>query len=106
MRPFDELVAEAVDSALLTLGSSGREAVYFHLKDRFKVSKDEIPSCLEDFEDGLERIFGNGARFLEILIMKKLYQEIGKPLRWNENDDLVFLDYLARAQESYSRTNK
>jgi hypothetical protein len=106
MRPFDELVAKAVDSAFLTLGSSARDAIYFHLNDRFEIAKDEIPSRLVDFDQALERIFGNGARFLEILIMKKLYEQIGKPLRWNENEDLVFLKYLATAKQSYSTANR
>jgi hypothetical protein len=50
MRLFDELVVEAVDGKL-TLGSSAREAAYFHLKDKFKIAKDEIPNHLDDFED-------------------------------------------------------
>jgi hypothetical protein len=98
-------LAEAVDSALLSLGDSAREAIYFHLKAKFKIKKREIPNRLEDFQEGLEKIFGDGARFLEILIMKKLCEEIGKPLDWPEGEDLVFLNYIALAKQSFSEMN-
>lgn len=104
--PFNTVLAEAVDSALLSLGDSARQAIYFHLKEKFKIAKNEIPHRLREFEDGLEKIFGNGARFLEILIMERLYQRIGRPLEWDESKDIVFLDYVLMAKESYSKMNR
>jgi hypothetical protein len=104
--PFDKLLADAVDTTLLSLGDSAREAIYFHLNDKFKIARDEIPNRVKDFDNGLEKIFGNGARFLEILIMKKLYEEMGKPSECNEKEDLAFLNRVAIAKQSYFETNK
>ncbi|MGQ9506547.1 MAG: hypothetical protein ACUVTB_01650 [Candidatus Bathycorpusculaceae bacterium] len=100
---FETLLLEAVDEALASLGDSARQAIYYHLEDRFKITKNEIPNRLKDFTDGLEKIFGLGARFIEILIMKKLYEKIGQPLEWNESKELVFFDYVIAAKNSFQK---
>ncbi|MEM3697133.1 MAG: hypothetical protein QXQ94_06500 [Candidatus Bathyarchaeia archaeon] len=100
---FETLLLEAVDEALASLGDSARQAIYYHLEDKFKITKKEIPNRLKDFTDGLEKIFGLGARFIEILIMKKLYEKIGHPLQWNESKELVFFDYVAAAKQSFQK---
>jgi hypothetical protein len=102
-KAFDKLLLEAVDEALSSLGESARQAIYFHLENRFKIAKGDIPYHLKDFADGLEKIFGLGARFIEILIMKNLYGKIGQPLEWNESKELVFVEYVASAKQSCSK---
>jgi hypothetical protein len=94
---------EAVDDALASLGDSARQSIYFHLEDKFKITRNDIPRRLQDFADGLEKIFGLGARFIEILIMKNLYEKIGQPLEWNESRELVFAEYVAAARQSFSK---
>jgi len=74
-RRFDEILSEAVDNAFSCLGESVRDSIYFHLEDKFMISKEEIPLRVDDFSDALEAIFGLGARYLEILIMKKLKEK-------------------------------
>ena len=101
---FDNLLTEAVDSALLCLGDSARQAIYFHLGETSKITKHEIPNQPDKFKRGLEEIFGeSGATYLEILIMKKLYEKIGEPLKWNESKELAFVDYVSAAKQSYSK---
>jgi hypothetical protein len=100
---FENILLEAVDEALASLGDSAKQAIYYHLEDKFKITKNEIPKRLKDFEDGLEKIFGLGARFIEILIMKKLYEKIGKPLEWNESKELIFFDYVTAAKQSFQK---
>ncbi len=102
-RAFEKILGEAVDDALQTLGDSARQSIYFHLESKCKVTREDIPRRLEDFERGLERIFGPGSRFLEILIMKNLYEKTGKPLDWNEAKELLFVDYVKAAKQSYSK---
>jgi len=102
-KAFEKLLLEAVDDALASLGDSARQAIYFHLEDKFKIAKNDIPRRLQDFVDGLEKIFGLGARFIEILIMKNLYEKIGQPLEWNQNRELVFVEYVAVARQSFSK---
>ena len=93
-----------MDSALSSLGDSARQSVYFHLEKKFDITRDEIPGRVEDFDHGLERIFGTGTRFLEVLIMKKLYEEIGskgKILKLDQRNEFRFVDYVRAAERTY-----
>ena len=108
-KTFQELLLEAVDSALSSLGDSARHSVYFHLEKKFDITRDEIPSRIEDFDHGLERIFGAGTRFLEVMIMKKLYEEMGskgKIVRLDQKKEFKFVDYVRAAQLTYLQTEK
>ena len=100
---FNKLLLEAIDEALASLGGSVKQAIYFHLKDRFEIRKEEIPERIGDFSEALEKIFGVGADFLEILIMKNLYEQIEQPLYWNKDKDLVFTDYILAAKSRLVR---
>lgn len=102
---FDKLFLEAVDDALSSLGDSAKQSIYFHLESRFKIPRNEIPYRFQDFAAGLEKIFGVGARFLEILIMKKLHEKTGKPIEWNDSREFVFTEYLTVAKQSFSGSN-
>lgn len=103
---FNKILLEAVDDALSELGDSARQSIYFHLRTRYKIAKNDIPRNVDDFEDGLEKIFGSGARFLEILIMKRLHKKIGYPLKWNYKKELVFIDYVVAAKRSFLQKGK
>jgi hypothetical protein len=108
-KAFHRLLLGAVDSTLSSLGESARQSVYFHLEEKFDITRDEIPGRIEDFDHGLERIFGVGTRFLEVLIMKKLYEEMGsrgKVLRLDQGKEFRFVDYVRAAQLAYLQTKK
>lgn len=100
------LLIESIDDAFLTLGKSARQSIYYHLQTKFGIAKNDIPKHVDKFETGLEKIFGAGSRFLEILIMKKLYEKIHKPLEWNETKELVFADYVASARKGFETTKQ
>jgi hypothetical protein len=79
-----------------------RQSIYFHIEKKFCVPRDDIPENLQEFQDGLEKIFGAGAKFIEILIMKNLHDKIGSlPLEMEEGSQLEFIDYVAAAEKSY-----
>jgi hypothetical protein len=103
---FDKLLLEAVDEALASLGDSAKQAIYFHLEDKFKIARNEIPQRVKDFVHGLEKIFGMGARFLEILIMKQLHERIGGPLEWDESKELVLVEYVTATRRSFLKGRK
>jgi hypothetical protein len=101
-KTFEHVLLEAIDEALGLLGESAKQSIYFHLEREFKVARKSIPQHLKDFEGGLEKIFGVGAKYIEISIMKKLYEKTGKPLEWNGKDELVFTKYVAAAKRSFN----
>lgn len=98
---FDKLLLEAVDEGLSSLGESSKQAIYFHLDKRFNVKKQKIPHKIEAFADGIETIFGLGAIFLEILIMKQLHEKVGQGFKWPESKDLTFIEYVTAAKRSF-----
>ncbi|MGB9756312.1 MAG: hypothetical protein ACPLVJ_00820 [Candidatus Bathyarchaeales archaeon] len=95
---FKQVLLEAVDEGLLTLGESGREAVYFHLQNLYGVKKEVIPDKLEEFADGLRKIFGLGAAVIEKAIIKSLYNKIG--MKHEEKKGYSFLAYIKDAENT------
>ncbi|MCJ7718434.1 hypothetical protein MUO69_00710 [Candidatus Bathyarchaeota archaeon] len=91
-----------MDDAFCTLGESAKKAIFYHLEIKFGIARNDIPYNLETFEDGLQKIFGPGANFLEILIMRKLHEKIGQPLKWNENEKFAFVEYVSAAKQGFS----
>jgi hypothetical protein len=105
-KAFEKLFLEAVDEALASLGHSAKQAIYFHLESKFEIERNQIPESVEDFADGLAKIFGVGAQFLEILIMKELYERIGQPLEWDTSKELIFTEYVAAARHRFVKERK
>jgi hypothetical protein len=99
---FDKLLLCAIDETLNSLGKSVRQAIYFHIEKNF-VARNEIPRNLQEFQGGLEKIFGAGAPFIEILIMKNLHTKIGLPLVMEKSEQLEFIEYVDVAKQSYLR---
>jgi len=99
-REFDKLLVSAIDEALNSLGETIRQSIYFHIETTFKVTRNEIPENLEGFQGGLEKIFGAGAQFIEILIMKNLHSKIGLPLKM-ESEQLEFVEYVGAAKKVF-----
>jgi hypothetical protein len=97
---FNRLLVSAIDEALNSLGESVKQSIYFHIENKFKVERNEIPDNLEEFQGGLEKIFGAGARFIEILIMKNLHTKIGLPLKM-ESEKFEFVEYVGVAKRDF-----
>ena len=97
---FDKLLVSAVDEALNSLGESVKQSIYFHMENQFNVTKKQIPRNLEGFQGGLEKIFGAGARFIEIQIMKNLHRKIGLPLKM-DGERFEFVEYVDVAKRGF-----
>ena len=97
---FDKLLLQAIDKTLNSLGKSVGQSIYFHIENKLRVARTDIPQNLEEFQEGLERIFGPGAQFIEILIMKNLHLRIGRPLV-GKCERLEFIEYVDAAKQSY-----
>ncbi len=94
-RGFEKLLLEAVDEGLSSLGDSPKQMIYFYLEKTFKIKKMDIPSRIDEFADAIEKIFGHGAKHLEIQIMKRLHEKVGHSFEYfPEKDDLLFTEYI------------
>jgi len=92
---FENVLLKAIDEGLSLLGDSSKWAVYFYLEKSFGIRKADIPSKIEEFVDAIEEIFGYGAKYLEIQIMKQLYEKVGQGFEYfPEKGDLVFNEYV------------
>jgi DNA topoisomerase IA len=98
---FEKLLLEAVDEGLSSLCSSSKQAVYSLLENMFNISKRNIPYKIEEFADALEKIFGFGAKPIEILIMQRLYEKVGGVVEYPQQKDLAFTEYVAVARQSF-----
>jgi hypothetical protein len=102
---FCKMLLEALDEAFSSLGESIGDAMYFHLKKTFGIRRNEIPFRIDDFSDALERVFGIGARHLEISIMKRLHAKakieykLDLP-KWVVSE-LTFKEYIRSVKRSF-----
>lgn len=92
---FQRIMLETVDETFSSLGKRAKQSIYFHLKNNFGTTRENIPAEIEKFASALEKIFGPGAQLLEIQIMKRLHKKIGTRIKYYpKQKNLTFVDYL------------
>jgi len=99
---FEEVLLETIDERLSMLGESPKQSIYYHLRKTFKIDRQNIPYKIEEFADAIEKIFGAGAKIIEIQIMKCLFKKVGNnPKKYPEpKKNLTFTEYIAAARLS------
>lgn len=97
---FDTLLLRSIDEALNSLGKSVNQSIYFHIEDKFGIIKDEIPEKLQEFQEALKDMFGEGAQFVEILIMKKLHMNVGGLIKI-KTEQFRFVEYVDASKKGY-----
>ena len=101
---FNLIMLEAVDEALSFLGESAKRAFYYHLEEKFKIKRGEIPVKIDDFVEAIEEIFGMGAKIIEMQIMKSLYKRVGRNFKYVPKEkDLLFTAYLKAVKNRFVR---
>ena len=100
-KEFDNLLLTSIDNAFFSLGESVKKTIYFHLEEKFNLKRGQIPLRLKKFQEALEQIFGSGARFLEILIMKNLYLKVGISIS-AKKDSVCFIEYIEEMKSAYT----
>lgn len=104
---FNKILLEAIDSALSSLGESVKESVYYNMEKIFSIKRYDIPFRIDDFSKALERIFGPGARPLEIMFMKHLHDRVGIVCKWDLPKwvvpDLTFKQYVLLMKQNFDR---
>ena len=103
-KSFEQILLEAIDEALSSLGENVATSIYFHLDALFKIKKQEIPAKIDDLLWALTRIFGLGARSLEIMFMKNLYSKIGAAPQRSTGEltvpEITFQEYIRMVKKN------
>jgi len=98
---FDRLLLEAVDEALFAMGKSSKQTIYSHIEQAFNIKRRDIPNKLDEFANAIEKLFGLGANCLKILIMKSLYEKVGRTVELRDAEDFQFTAYVAAIKQSF-----
>lgn len=101
MEAFKKALMEAIDEGLLMLGESGREVIYFRLKQSYALKKEDVPGHPEIFVRCLREIFGSGAEVIERVTIKSLYKKLGIALE--EKKGFGFMEYLNEARKTFEQ---
>jgi len=92
---FQRIMLETVDETFSSLGKEAKKSIYFHLKNSFGTTRENIPAEIEKFANALEKIFGPSAQLLEIQIMKRLHKKTGTRIKYYpKQKNLTFVDYV------------
>ena len=75
---FNELLIDALDATLSSLGAQTKQAIYSQLDKNYNLKKETIPEHPEEFSEALTKIFGTSALLLEIKIMSALHRKAPK----------------------------
>jgi hypothetical protein len=102
---FEQLLLQAIDESLSSLGESSRQAIYYHLEKRFAIKKEQIPNKIEPFEDALKRIFGIGADFIKTLIMKRLSEKVEPGTSWQKPEVIRLSECVVATKRSFLKKN-
>ena len=92
---FQRIVLETVDETFSSLGKRTKQLIYFHLQNRFGMTRESIPAEIGKFAGALDEIFGPGARLLEIQIMEHVHEKVGTRIKYYpKQENLTFVEYL------------
>ena len=98
---FEDVLLKAIDEGLSYLGEQAKQPVYLHLKNKYNISKHDIPYRIEDFTEAIEDTFQAGAKLLEIKIMKILFAKVGCGYVCMEaSESLEFTSYIYALRNS------
>jgi hypothetical protein len=101
---FCKLLGEAIDEAFSSMGESPRKAIYMYLENSFGIAKQEIPYRINDFSDALEKVFGTGARTIEILCIRNIQAKARIDYKWNLpgsiGSELTLKEYMRTVSET------
>jgi hypothetical protein len=105
-KKFEEVLLEAINEGFSLLGESSKQAVYFHLEKTLKMKRQDIPYRIEEFTEAIEKLFGAGAKILEIQIMRCLFKKIGYKFKhYPKQKNLTFTEYIAAVKLKRGNSN-
>lgn len=107
---FRELLIEAIDEALCSLGEPVKNTIYQHLNDDFKITKNNIPERMEEFSELLHKVFGLGASRLEVRFIKNLDAKVNAAESKKDSElgaskwivmEMSFTQYVSKVQKEF-----
>lgn len=96
-RDFDDILRQAINETLFSLGGQVENAIYENL-EKINIQRSEIPYKIEAFARCLIETLGQDARTVEIDVVKRLFENIAIPLQSEELGELSLIDYVRRAR--------
>jgi hypothetical protein len=96
---FNELLLDALDATLSSLGAQLKQAIYSQLEKNYNLKKETIPEHPEEFSKALTKIFGSSALLLEIKIMSALHVKAPK-FKIYPKTEFTFASYLKAIQRN------
>ena len=107
---FRKVLLEAIEEAFFSLGELVEAKIFCTLEKSFGISRSEIPYRIEDFSDALEKIFGLGARPLEISVIKHLHKKVAIEYGWAAPQwvvpELRFKEYINIMKQDFEQSNR
>lgn len=67
-------VLQCIDAGLESIGSAGRQTVYWYLAQKCDLKREGVPDQPNEFMKALKNLFGLGAGILERTIVRQLRQ--------------------------------
>jgi len=91
---FKVAIMEAIDESFSSFSKLDKQEIYFYLEKVFKIKKQEIPCKIESFVDANEKIFGVGAKLIEIRIIEALHKRIPDFMFYPKKGTVIFKEYV------------
>jgi len=98
---LNAILVEAVNEGLSSICSSAVPSILFFLEKNGSIKSKSNIENFEAFAEGLESIFGFGARVIEMKILEALHMKLQLPRPKETKDDCEFAKEIEKAIEIY-----
>ena len=88
-------VLRCIDEGLSSIGTAGRQTIYWYLAQKLDLKRETIPDHPNEFLSALKKLFGQGAGILEKTIVRQLRQTFNVTL----GDDMGEVLALIKGKE-------
>jgi hypothetical protein len=96
------LVESTRESIREVLGEKAAQVLFHRLENNLDITLDETPHRLKDFFSALQDIFGDRGTTIAKAVLRGIYTRLA--LRYVENPDSTFLEYIADAVAELDRS--
>jgi hypothetical protein len=92
---FEATLMEAIDESLGSFENLDNLEVYRHFENVFKIKKQEIPYKTEEFADAMGKMFGRGAKLIEIRIIEAVHKRVPGFIFTPKRGVMILEEYVA-----------